>query len=135
VSFASSRKKLEVLWANPKEQEDFVARWFNDETDRLVRAEQAGYQYVRPDEVAGVGQGEIGDGNTDLGSRVSRIVGRTESREPIRATLMKINKRFYQEDLDAKEARNALVDSSIRSGNAGGADIENAYGEVELSRR
>jgi hypothetical protein len=45
---------------------------------------------------------------------------------------MKIPLAFYNEDQAKKEETNRLVDDAIRAGKAGGADIKNQYGKVEL---
>src|SRR5690606_15043062 len=111
----------------------YYARWFNDQDGRLERAAEAGYEYVTPDEVAGVGDREVHSGNTDLNSMVSRVVGRTDNNHPIRAFLMKIRRDWYEEDQQEKQQQNDLVDEAIRAGRAGGADIGNKYGEVKLS--
>jgi hypothetical protein len=132
VPFGGPRKRLEVVWADKKHSEGYVARWINDQDDRLARAEAAGYEFVRPEEIAGVGDKEVHGGNTDLNSRVSRVVGRTGNDQPIRSYLMKISREFYAEDQQKKEAHNRLTDDSVRAGAAGGAQVDNKYGKVDL---
>lgn len=129
VPFSAQRKRLQVDTQFP----GFVTRWFNDQDDRLQRAEDAGYEYVHRKEVGQVGDKDVANGNTDVNSRVSRVVGRTASNEPIRAYFMKIREEHHKEDLATKEATNRLVDDAIRAGKAGGAEVKNAYGEVTLS--
>ena len=131
--FSSSRMRLEVNWRDPEEQKGFVARWFNDVDGRVDRALDGGYEYVNPEEVVGVGDREVHGGNTDMNSKVSRVVGRAEGNIPIRAYLMKIKKSWYEKDQKVKARKNALVDKAIRSGSSGGASIENKYGNVNLS--
>ena len=131
--FSSSRMRLEVNWRDPEKQKNFVARWFNDVDGRVARALDGGYEYVKPEEVVGVGDSEVHGGNTDLNSRVSRVVGRAEGNIPIRGFLMKIKKSWYDKDQKVKARKNALVDQAIRSGSSGGASIENKYGNVNLS--
>lgn len=125
--FSANRKRLQVAWKEPDKQKNFISRWFNDQDDRIMRAEQAGYEYVSPDEIDGVGDKEVHGGNTDLGSKVSRVVGRTNENQPIRAYLMKIRKDWYEEDQAEKEKINARTDESMRVGKAGGASVQNAY--------
>lgn len=135
VPYGGARRKLEVLWKDRKFIDGWVARWFNDQDGSLIRAEQAGYQFVSPSELAGVGDKNVHSGNTDLNSRVSRVVGRSNANnEPIRAFLMKIKSDWYDEDQLRKEDNNARIDEAIRAGTAGGADITNQYGKVDLRR-
>lgn len=129
VAFSANRKRLQVDDKFP----GYVTRWFNDQDDRLQRAEDAGYEYVHRKEVGQVGDKDIANGNTDVNSRVSRVVGRTATNAPIRAFFMKIREAFYKEDQAKKEETNRLVDEAIRAGKAGGADIKNQYGKVELN--
>jgi len=130
VAFSANRKRLEV----GKEFKGFRTRWFNDQDDRLQRALDAGYEFVPKKEVGQVGDKDIANGNTDMNSKVSRVVGRTRAEAPIRAYLMKIRDEFYQEDKATKEKQNRMVDDAIRAGKAGGAAIDNSYGEVKLGR-
>jgi|SRR6185436_1426415 len=127
--FSANRKRLETI-----QRKGFVRRWFNDQDDRIARAEAAGYAFVRKGETP-VGDKEVGRGNTDINSRTSTVVGRTAQSQPIRAYLMEIPEAFYQEDQAKKEATNRMVDDAIRAGKAGGASIKNQYGEVDLERK
>lgn len=128
VPFSAQRKRLQVDAKFP----GFHIRWFNDQDDRLQRAEGAGYEYVHKKEVGQVGDKDVSNGNTDVNSRVSRVVGRTRDNQPIRAYLMKIRDEWFKEDQAKKEEVNRMVDEAIRAGKAGGADVKNSYGEVKL---
>jgi hypothetical protein len=130
VPFSTNRRRL----ALHKELDGFVTRWFNDLDDRLQRAEDAGYQYVHRKEIGQVGDKDISNGNTDVNSRVSRVVGRQPTGQPIRAYLMKIRKEWSEADQAKKEEVNARVDDAIRAGTSGGAKVENQYGDVRLNR-
>lgn len=130
VPFSTNRRRL----ALHKELDGFITRWFNDLDDRLQRAEDAGYQYVHRKEIGQVGDKDISNGNTDVNSRVSRVVGRQPTGQPIRAYLMKIRKDWYETDQAKKEEVNARVDEAIRAGTSGGAKVENQYGDVRLNR-
>lgn len=131
--FSASRKRLEVRFVDKDFHQKSASRWFNDQDGRLERAADAGYEFVAPAEVVGVGDREVHSGNTDLNSRVSRVVGRTDGNQPIRAYLMKIRRDWFDEDKAKKEERNRLVDQAVRAGKAGGADIGNKYGDVKVS--
>lgn len=130
VPFSTNRKRLSLN----KELDGFITRWFNDQDDRLQRAEDGGYQYVHRKEIGQVGDKDISNGNTDVNSRVSRVVGRQPTGQPIRAYLMKIRKDWYDADQAKKEEVNARVDEAIRAGTSGGAKVDNQYGNVHLNR-
>lgn len=131
--FSASRKRLEVRYVDKDFEKKFHAHWFNDQDGRVERAQEAGYEFVTPAEVGGVGDREVHSGNTDLNSKVSRVVGRAEGNQPIRAYLMKLQREWYEEDQAKKQEANDLVDKAIRAGRAGGAEIGNRYGDVKLS--
>lgn len=84
--------------------------WLNDEPGRLDQAEAGGYEFVLTKEL----QGE--SGNTDLGEKVSRIVGRNEDGTPLRAFLMKLKETWYREDQRAKQKVVDETDNAIRKG-------------------
>lgn len=128
VPFSANRKRLQI----DEKFDGFITRWFNDQDDRIQRAEAAGYEFVNRDSVKQVGDKDVANGNTDMNSKVSRVVGRTAENQPIRAFLMKIRKEWYEADKAKKEETNRLVDEAVRAGTVGGADIKNQYGEVKL---
>lgn len=130
IPFSANRKRLDVDWVEKDFEKKWVARWFNDQDGRVERAQAAGYALVKPEEVVGLGDSELHQGNTDLNAKVSKVVGRAEGNVPIRAYLLKIPREFYEEDQAEKEKVNARVDEAIRAGKAGGADIEGQYGKV-----
>lgn len=127
VPFGARRSKLQLSdeEAMALDKKGYVMRWINDRDGRIERALAGGYEYVKPEEATSVGSTEIGQGNTDLGGKVSKVVSRGEP--IIRAYLMKIKKKYYEEDQAAKEAVNAKVDEALGKGQAGGANVENAY--------
>jgi hypothetical protein len=129
VPFGSHRYKLQLSEEDMKEfkRRGMVPRWFNDQDGRIQRALGGGYKFVKPEHATSLGSGAIHQGNTDEGSRVSKIVSKGEP--VIRAYLMEISKRFWNEDQAAKEAINMQVDEALAVGQAGGAEIENQYGK------
>lgn len=129
VPFSANRKRLQV----DKEFPGFKTRWFNDQDGRIERAEAAGYAFVDRKEIGQVGDKDVANGNTDVNSRVSRVVGRTRDNQPIRAFFMKIREDWYTEDQSRKEDTNRMVDEAICAGKAGGADVQNSYGKVDLN--
>lgn len=125
--FSANRSRLQV-----EPIKGYQQRWFNDVDGRIERATNAGYEFVTAKEAPKVGDKEVHGGNTDVNSRVSRVVGRSKDDKPIRAFLMKIRDEWYQEDMQKKEEVNRRVDEAIRGGKAGGASLENTYGKVNL---
>jgi len=123
VPFGAHRTKLQVA----DEIKGYVLRWFNDQDGRLQRAQDGGYEFVNKREVPklGIGDGQLHQDNSDLNSRVSKVVSRGEP--IIRAYLMKIKQEYYDEDQAAKEAVNAQVDDALKAGRPGGNEVENQY--------
>ena len=130
VPFGGVKLKLQMSDADMRGFKDrkMVTRWFNDDPGRIERAQGGGYKFVKPEHAMSLGQGALhSDGNDpESNARVSIVV----NRDPvIRAYLMEIPKKFYDEDQAAKAAQVDLVDEALASGGAGGASIENQYGK------
>lgn len=90
-------------------------RWINDVGGRLDMAQQGGYEFVTDSNLQ---IGEAGtDGNQDLGTRISRVVGTREDGQPMQAYLMEIDEDLYNEDQAAKARKLDEVDNEIRRGN------------------
>lgn len=111
IPLGSPRQKLSAPTVAGK-----VRRWVNDSGGRLPMAEQGGYDFVQ-DNGEKIGDTNIGSGNQDMGSRISRIVGTKEDGSPLRAYLMEIDEDLYREDQADKAARIKEVDDQIRLGN------------------
>ena len=128
VPFSGPRLKLQLSDEDRKEFEKrgMVPRWINDQDGRIQRAKAGGYTDVDPKYAESVGSSALHQGNTSKDSRVSIVVSKGEP--IINAYLMELKKEYYDEDQKAKQDRNDLVDETLRGGNAGGADVENAYG-------
>ena len=130
VPFGGVKLKLQMSDADMKGFKDrkMVTRWFNDDPGRIERAQGGGYKFVKPEHATSLGQGALhSDGNDpESNARVSIVV----NRDPvIRAYLMEIPKKFWDEDQAAKDAKVDLVDEALAAGGAGGASIENQYGK------
>ena len=111
-----------------------TSHWFNDTDDRVARALDAGYQFVKPEETVSVGDRDVHGGNTDLNDKISRMVnGRSGGHGEVRAILMKLRMKDYKADQALKSDRNAQITESIRAGYPGGAQVGNQYGEIKLS--
>lgn len=112
------RSKLAVHDQDPA----FVYRWINDEAGRLHDAEKGGYEFATD---AKVGQGDVANRNASVGDRVSRIVGKNASGQPITAYLMRIKKEWYDADQKAKQKTLDVQDTALKRGQA--KPVEHAY--------
>jgi len=71
-------------------------------------------------------------GNSDMGSRVSVVVGKNEDGSPLRAYLMKIRNEWFVEDQAVAQERVDAVDQQIKRGRLGSeqekqSDTANRY--------
>lgn len=80
-----------------KQDPNYVYRVINDQDDRLVLAQEAGYEFVTGDDK--LGDARVAEGGK-IDSRVSKPVG-----NGVRGYLMRIPKEYYEEDQAAKAAR------------------------------
>jgi hypothetical protein len=105
------------------EIEGYHLHWINDYAGRVAQAVQGGYDFVTEEEgmVNSFSLGTASDlsGNTDLGSRVSVVVGKNEDGSPLRAYLMKIRNEWFTEDQAVGQDRVNAVDQQIRRGQVG----------------
>ena len=127
VPFGGFRLKMQLSDTEQKAFTDrgMVPHWFNDQDGRIERAQSAGYTFVRPEHARSLGHGAVGEGNTDLGAKVSKIV--SKGQPVIRAYLMETKKEFYDDDFASKQAINDKVDEALALGGKGGTDVELAY--------
>lgn len=121
IPFGTHRTKLDV----EDVIEGYYLYWFNDQDGKLQRALDGGYEFVKRSEVPRLGQGQLHEENTDLNSKVSKVV--SKGKDVIRAYLMKLPEEYHREDLLAKEAINRQVDDALRAGQPGGNVVENQY--------
>lgn len=111
--------------------------WFLNNSARVARAIQGGYEFVNDEEVTvnGVALGTAEDaGNMDLGSRVSIPSGGiNRDGQAEMHVLMKIKEEHYQESEAIREERNESVASALRGGTVEdfglgrGGDASNRY--------
>ena len=109
----------------------FHCHWINDYTGRIMQAQQAGYSFVSQKEavlvspdIAGT---QLGAG-TDLGSRVSIVVGGAEDGSPLRAYLMKLPLEFYNADQSKMNKHVDDIHDAMRQGNQQvQGDMSNRY--------
>lgn len=97
----------------------FHVHWLNDDGGRIEQAMQAGYDFVSRDEAVLISSDLAGSGvgsGSDLGSRVSLVVGETKNGEPMRAYLMKIRQDWYDADQAMIQERVNDSERTIKSG-------------------
>jgi hypothetical protein len=129
VPLGGRRAKLQLSEADQKEfkKRGVVGRWMNDEGGRISAALAAGYRFTDPKYATSLGLGAIHEGNTDEGSRVSKIVTRPNGADlAVRGFLMEIPIKFWKEDQALKEERNQEVDKALNLGEGG--TEQNQYG-------
>lgn len=117
------------------EIEGYHTHWFRGEPARIMRAQQAGYEFVSAEEIAlndvGLGGTSTRDGNTDLGSQVSVISGKEvdTNGQPLHLILMKIRQELRNEDLELQQQQHDRTRASLLGGLADGTggDPSNRY--------
>jgi hypothetical protein len=104
-----------------------VGRWVNDVDNRVEMAQNGGYEFVASTTNAKVGGGHKNE-NTDIGGRISKIVG-SKNGKPMRAYLMMINRDWYEEDQAKKQEKVDEVDRAIK--HPGFLNRDKTYGNVD----
>ncbi len=104
----------------------FHLHWMRGDQARIQQAQQAGYEFVRPEEIhvnnVGIGNNSVTSGNTDLGSLVSIVGGGIgDDNQPVRLVLMKIKEEWWQEDQEVAQKRNDSVRDALVGGQLGAA--------------
>lgn len=96
--------------------DNYHYRWANDLKNRLHDLTVRNDYEFTPKTGLHVGQ-KAKDGNNDLGSYVRELVGTKESGEPLYSYLMRIPKKFFEENQAVKEAKIAEQERMILEGN------------------
>jgi len=126
VPFGGLRTKLQVSAADLKEHlHGYHLHWINDKDGRIEAAQNAGYTFVEPHQAPSLGVANIHGENSDLNSKVSKVVSRSGT--PIRAYLMKLQQDWHDEDSAAKIAVTRKVDEALRPITQGGQTLESGY--------
>ena len=119
--FDTAQAKLAVY----NKEEGFHYHWINDTGGRLDLALDSGYEFVKKDAV------DLAPGvtprNSDLGDRVSQIVGKKEDGSPLRAYLMRTPDEYYKESREQLNSQVDATDAAIRKGKASGREDSNFY--------
>ena len=128
VPFGGRRTKLQLSTEDKKglRENGWTERWVNDKDGRIQQAQAGGYVFCTPEEAPSIGQFSLTKGSDDLGGKVSLIVSKGGS-DPIRAFLMKIQTKYYDEDQIAKGQAASNFDAALNAGQPGGNVVENQY--------
>jgi len=132
VPMNSSELKL-----NAQEIPGYYLYWMKGTPERIQQALSAGYTFVEDHETLTtttmLGSSSNQSGNTDLGSRVSRVCGSEvgSDGQPVRLYLMKLSEEFHQEDLKAQDRRSLILAEQLtgkQEGQFSGNSAGGAYG-------
>src|SRR5262245_20011824 len=132
IPLSVPQRKLEV-----PDVPGYHLRWIRGTPQRLRQAEQAGYEYVTPEDVQmndlALGGDGSRHGSTDMGSRVSVVEGSETdgSGNAIRMYLMKQKLEFYREDQEIVQRRNNSIANALTSSFAQGTVGGQAPGETQ----
>lgn len=134
VKVAAAETSKRIPMSSPKaklgtpEIPGYHLHWINDYPGRIAQAIRGGYEFVSGEETHITSQDLGGDeaisGNTDLGSRVSVVVGRDDNEKGLRAYLMKVRNEFYQEDQGVIQDRVDGLHDAMRQGKQEAGDSE-----------
>ena len=126
VPFGQARQKLNLGTELQKklDSEGLRPYWFNDDDhgERLRDAQRGGYEFVTAD-----GDEKVGDAKEvqERDRKIKKLVGTHKDGRPKYAYLMAIKKEWYEEDKEAKEENNRMVDDAIRGGTTPGLQHHN----------
>lgn len=110
------------------ERKGFVRRYVNDVDDRIERAKAAGYTPVTT-------HSDASDPRAGSDSRMGAISSKSVG-GGVRAVLMEIPEKFYQEDQAAKQEQVDRSEEGLsRQKGIDGQQYGGVYGKVKVSRR
>lgn len=109
----------------------YHTHWFSDDPGRIHEATKCGWEFVESHEVFIEGDllslhaGE--SGNTDLGSRVSQVVGVSKFGTPVLGFLMKLKDEWWEEDQERKNEAAQVPFQGMRQGQSGPNEYGRSY--------
>ena len=133
VILGSPRRKLEQMPVN----DGYSYRYFNDNGSRLQDAQAAGYEFVLKGDTLGNSEAGL-EGQSGIDSRESKIVGRTETGEPLEAYLMRKPVDMHEADQAEKQKEIDRIEENInRSKVAGGTQLPPGagYGNISITNK
>ena len=112
---------------------DRVGRWCNDVDMNIKNKLDEDWEFVQAKGTP-IGNGTK-DTNSDIGTKVSAVVGSTKTGEPMRAFLMMKWKDWQEEDQVEKQKINDDIEAQIKNPGFGvnkkGVDKSNTYGKMQ----
>jgi hypothetical protein len=115
----------------------YFCYWFNDTGGRLEQALAASFEFVNKEEVdinpGGVANDVSNNSGSDLGSRISMVVGTSETGGPLRAYLMKLPLEYREDDVAEQQDQRDEIMAAIAKGRLGvdkeegGDGMQNRY--------
>jgi hypothetical protein len=111
-----SRQKLGVS-EEFLDRENFAYRWVNDDGRRVQ-------QMTQEDDWDIVEDPNVKEDADGIGKRVSKVVGKTESGQPLRAFLCRKPKEFHEEDQLEKRRRVEEIEAQLHRGQNAAAEPE-----------
>ena len=113
---------------------DRVGRWVNDKDNRITLALGSDWEFVVSTEGVHIGDG-FENKNSDIGAKISQIVGQNGQGEPMRAYLMMKWRDWHEEDQAKKAERDDELEAAIRKPGYGakekGVDTDGISGKMK----
>ena len=100
-------------------KQGFKRRWVNDDANRLADIQRKGYSFVSQSEVT-----PESVYSTDMGDKISQVVGTSKNGNPLRAYLMEIPTEWYSEDEAEREQSLRKTEEQIRTANHGSQGLK-----------
>lgn len=115
IPFGIPRAKLAVMGEIP----GYEIAWINDIGGRIDEAVAGGFEFVSRKEIHLAVGAEVTPSNSDLGDRISMVVGSIkQTGAPLRAYLMKLKKEYADENRQILKDRREQRMKSIERGKA-----------------
>lgn len=99
---------------------------FRDDGNRVRDALNAGYEFIKLDEVTAI-PSEVSGGDGEAGDRLRVVLGHKDNGDALYGFPMKQPMEFRQDDLEEREIKNFEVDTLIREGRLGATQDEKRY--------
>lgn len=129
IPFGVPRQKMAVIADLP----GMFLAWINDDGGRIEEAQMGGYEFVARDEI--ILCPGVTPTNSDQGSKVSMIVGKTKEGGPMRAYLMKIRNEWKEEAREILRDLRRKRTGQIRRGMIGLEGVKGVHSLANTSLR
>ena len=136
IPMSMPRERLAV-----PERPGWHRHWFRGSPDRLARAQEAYYQFVKPEDIHTANLDLAGDGsqagNTDMGTRYSVVAGDDldQSGQPSRLYLMECRQELFERSQQILAERNEGIATALRGGMIGAQSGDTGETAFDASMR